>query len=106
MVRQSLIGGLSTSEGLVEVCVDGTYLPVSLDNGRFSVAEATVICRELGIGNGQLNQQYSLLPQILNRAVFALITFPTSFLWAYMISFDNVHCMRALLAVGGRCRSL
>ena len=69
MVRQSLIGGRSTSEGLVEVCVDDTYLPVSLDDGRFSVAEATVICRELGIGNGQLNQQYSLLPQILNRAV-------------------------------------
>lgn len=51
-VRRPLFGRQSRSEGLVEVCVDGTYLPVSLDDGRFSVAEATVICRDLGVGNG------------------------------------------------------
>ena len=52
-VRSPLLGGASKSEGLVEVCVNGTYIPVSLDNGRFSVREATVICRELGLGNGK-----------------------------------------------------
>ena len=51
-VRNHLLGGASESEGLVEVCVDGNYLPVSLDNGKFSVREATVICTELGLGNG------------------------------------------------------
>ena len=52
-VRSPLLGGASESEGLVEVCVDGNYLPVSLDNGRFSVREATVICKQLGLGNGE-----------------------------------------------------
>ena len=37
----------------MEVCVNGTYLPISLDNGRFSVREATVICKQLGLGNGK-----------------------------------------------------
>ena len=36
------------------MCVDGTYIPVSLDNGRFSVREATVICKDLGLGNGKM----------------------------------------------------
>lgn len=52
-VRSPLLGGASKSEGLVEVCVGSTYLPVSLDNGRFSVREATVICKQLGLGNGK-----------------------------------------------------
>ena len=51
-IRSPLLGGASESEGLVEVCVNGTYLPVSLDNGRFSVREATVICKQLQLGNG------------------------------------------------------
>jgi hypothetical protein len=42
------------TEGLVEVCVNGTYYTVSLDNGRFSVREASVICQQLGFGNGKL----------------------------------------------------
>ena len=49
-----IIGGVSDTEGVLEVCVGGTYYPVSLDNGMFSVREATVICRQLGRGNGML----------------------------------------------------
>ena len=49
-VSSPLLGGASESEGIVQVCVNGTYLPVSLDNGRFSVKEATTICRHLGKG--------------------------------------------------------
>ena len=52
-VRRPLLGGASEREGIVEVCVDGNYLLVSLDNGRFSVREATVICKQLGLGNGE-----------------------------------------------------
>ena len=51
-VHSPLLGGASKSDGLMEMCVDGSYLPVSLDNGRFSVREATVICKQLGLGNG------------------------------------------------------
>ena len=52
-VRNSLLGGASANEGLVEVCVGGIHLPVSLDDGRFSVREATIICTELkGLGYG------------------------------------------------------
>ena len=49
-MRNSLLGGASANEGLVEVCVGDFYLPVSLDDGRFSVREATVICTELNEG--------------------------------------------------------
>ena len=56
-VRRPLLGGASEKEGIVEVCVEGNYLPVSLDNGRFSVREATVICKQLGLGNG--NNSYT-----------------------------------------------
>ena len=58
-VRSPLLGGASESEGLVEVCVEGNYLPVSLDNGRFSVREATVICKQLGLGNGESNCKHA-----------------------------------------------
>ena len=53
-VRTPLLGGVADTEGLVEVCVNGTYYIVSLDNGRFSVREASVICKQLGLGNGKL----------------------------------------------------
>ena len=53
-VRTPLLGGVADTEGLVEVCVNGTYYTVSLDTGRFSVREATVICKQLGLGNGKL----------------------------------------------------
>lgn len=51
-IRTPLLGGATEREGLVEVCVIGSYLPVVLDNGRFSVTEATAICRQLKLGNG------------------------------------------------------
>ena len=51
-MRSPLLGGVSESEGLVEVCASGTYLPVSLDNGRFSVREASAICGQLIPGTG------------------------------------------------------
>jgi hypothetical protein len=46
-VRSPLLGGASEDEGVVEVCVNGIYLPVSLDNGNFSTREASIICRQL-----------------------------------------------------------
>ena len=52
-IRTPLLGGVADYEGLVEVCVEGAYYPVSLDNGQFSVREATVICKQLRIGNGK-----------------------------------------------------
>ena len=52
-VRTPLLGGVADTEGLVEVCVNGTYYTVSLDNGRFSVREVTVICKQLRLGNGK-----------------------------------------------------
>ena len=52
-IRTPLLGGVVNTEGLVEVCINGTYYTVSLDNGRFSVREATVICKQLGLGNGK-----------------------------------------------------
>ena len=51
-IRTPLLGGVSDDEGVVEVCVNGTYYPVSLNKGRFSVTEATVICKQLKLGNG------------------------------------------------------
>lgn len=53
-IREPLLGGVADNEGLVEVCVDGAYYPVSLDNGQFSVREATAICKQLSLGNGKL----------------------------------------------------
>ena len=53
-VRPSpLLNDSAVSEGLVDVCVNGTYFPISLDNGRFSVREATVLCKQLGLGDGK-----------------------------------------------------
>ena len=47
---QPLIGGVSTSEGFVQICLDGAFHPVLPDN--FTVAEARVLCRQLGLGSG------------------------------------------------------
>ena len=51
-----LSGGISPMDGLVDVCVDGIYSSVS-DNGtsRWSVAEASVVCRQLGFPAGNSN---------------------------------------------------
>ena len=46
-VLSPLLGGASADEGVVEVCVNGIYLPVSLDNGNFSTREASIICKQL-----------------------------------------------------------
>ena len=53
-IRIPLLGGADEMEGLIEVCVGGSFQPVILDNGRFSVREATAICRQLGLGSGML----------------------------------------------------
>lgn len=52
-IRTPLLGGTSESEGLVEVCINGSYYPVSLDSGGFSVREATIICKQLKLGSGK-----------------------------------------------------
>ena len=51
-----LSGGTSPMDGLVDVCVDGIYSSVS-DSGtsRWSVAEASVVCRQLGFPAGNTN---------------------------------------------------
>ena len=60
-VRTPLPGGATEREGLLEVCVIGSYLPVVLDSGRFSVREATAICRQLKLGNGMLQHWIIIL---------------------------------------------
>lgn len=59
-VRTPLLGGASETEGIVEVCINGTYFPVTLDNGMFSVREASAICKQLDFGNGKHNSDLSL----------------------------------------------
>ena len=45
-----LIGGASPNEGVVEVCSNGLFRPVSLSS--FTVAEASVVCRQLNLSTG------------------------------------------------------
>lgn len=47
---QPLIGGVTANEGFVEICFDGVFHPVLPDT--FTVAEARVACRQLGLGSG------------------------------------------------------
>ncbi len=52
-VNLPLIGGTSDRSGLVEVCVGGDYFPISTSS--FTVNEASVLCRSVGLGNGVMN---------------------------------------------------
>lgn len=45
-----LVGGSTTSEGFVEVCIGGRFTAIGLDTT--TVVEANVICRQLGLGSG------------------------------------------------------
>lgn len=45
-----LVGGLSSREGLVEVCLEVGYFP--LDLKTFTVHEANVLCRQMELGSG------------------------------------------------------
>lgn len=47
-----LVGGASSREGLVEVCAGGRFLPVAMDN--FTITEASVMCRQLELGSGEI----------------------------------------------------
>ena len=46
-----LIGGVSPDEGLVQVCVQGGLSLVDLQS--LSIAEASVMCRQLNQGTGE-----------------------------------------------------
>lgn len=48
-----LVGGLSTKEGHVEVCVNNQY--GGIGDSSWEEAEATVVCRQLGFSNGKMN---------------------------------------------------
>ena len=47
-----LTGGNTAMDGQVDVCFEGTYSPVCND-GRWSVLEASTVCRQLGFSTGQ-----------------------------------------------------
>ncbi len=47
-----VFGGIREGEGAVRVCVDGNSVPVSI-NG-LSILEASLLCRESGLGQGRL----------------------------------------------------
>lgn len=49
-IRLSL--GLSNNEGIVEFCVDGAFGDLCGD--RFTADNAKVVCRQLGLPEGQL----------------------------------------------------
>ncbi len=49
-----LVGGvLSETEGAVRMCMDGNYVPVSIEG--LSILEATLLCRQAGMGQGTSN---------------------------------------------------
>ena len=41
-----LIGGATDTEGVVQVCLNGTYVQVC--TAEWNIAEASVVCRQLG----------------------------------------------------------
>ncbi len=45
------MGGANPQQGLVEVCAGGVYVPI--DDGSFTICEANVACRQLGLGGGK-----------------------------------------------------
>ena len=45
-----LVGGASSQQGFVQICVGGNYHPVTMTT--FNVEEAAVICRTMGLGSG------------------------------------------------------
>ena len=53
-----LVGGASDTEGIVEVCFNGIFRPLHLEfrgedsNNMATIREASVICKQLGLGNG------------------------------------------------------
>ena len=47
-----LTGGNTAMDGQVDVCFERTYSPVCND-GRWSVLEASTVCRQLGLSTGQ-----------------------------------------------------
>lgn len=47
-----LIGGTSNTEGAIEICYKGNFIPVSL-NGM-TISEASVMCRQLNLSAGKI----------------------------------------------------
>ncbi len=47
-----LVDGVSLGEGRLEVCINGSWSTVC-DN-EFDLDDATVVCRQLGLGDGKL----------------------------------------------------
>lgn len=64
-----LIGGTSPNEGVLEVCYEGEYLPVSLTG--LTIAETNVVCRQLNLSTGNASHWqscYSLISSALAAA--------------------------------------
>lgn len=86
-----LVGGFTDNVGIARVCVNGTYLPLSMLN--LTVVEATVLCRELGAGQGNILLACALMTH-KDPVWVQLTSFP-------LVLAIDIYCMWPLFTVGG-----